>query len=83
MAKKTTTDGESTVADETTDRPAESTIVVLPPAPIVRRIRVERGYAGYRTGEQSILPGTYYEDDPALFSLAEYLVANQYGVWAY
>lgn len=39
-------------------------------------IFVKVNYGGLPTEGRRILPGTYAPDDPALFGLAEYLVAN-------
>jgi hypothetical protein len=47
----------------------------------VRRLRVSRIYQGTKTSENAIIPGIYYEDDPFLFGLAEYLVNNAYAEW--
>jgi hypothetical protein len=42
----------------------------------MRLINVHRNYTGVRSKEQWILAGNYSEDDPRLFGLADYLVAN-------
>jgi len=73
----------SPTADSLAQPAPEITIDTLVSRPdLARRIRVNRAYAGFRTSEQAILPGLYYEDDPSLFSLAEWLVKEQYGDWA-
>lgn len=43
----------------------------LPPK---RTIRVLRHYQGRRTNEQVIRPGSYYDDDPELHGLADFLL---------
>ncbi len=48
-------------------------------APLRKRtIQVLRHYQGRRTNEQVIRPGAYYDDDPELHGLADYLLENGY-----
>ncbi len=47
-----------------------------------RAIKLLINYGGTLTGDQRIEPGDYYEDDPALFGLAKYLVeAQKCAIW--
>ncbi len=81
MAKKADTAVDRPIA---TDEPAVDSVELIPADPvveIVRRLRINRQYIGYRSNERAIIPGLYYEDDPFLFGLADYLVANQYAEW--
>lgn len=43
-------------------------------------IEVLHNYGGQPTGGQRIEAGTYADTDPALFGLADYLVANGHAV---
>lgn len=43
-------------------------------------IRVRYNYGGSPSGGRRILPGDYGDNDPALFGLADYLVANGHAV---
>jgi hypothetical protein len=54
--------------------------VKMPAKP--RVIRVLVNYGGAPTRERRIFPGDYYEDDPAIFGLADYLTEHpQMAIW--
>jgi hypothetical protein len=44
-------------------------------------IQLLHDFAGRLTREQRIWPGVYDADDPTIFGLADYLVANGHAVW--
>jgi hypothetical protein len=44
-------------------------------------IKVLINFGGKITNERRILPGVYEDNDPALFGLGEYLIANKQAVW--
>jgi hypothetical protein len=44
-------------------------------------VRVLHDYGGTPTRERRIQPGVYLVDDPALFGIADYLVANGHAVY--
>jgi hypothetical protein len=49
-----------------------------PAAKPKRTILVLRHYQGRRSNEQVIFPKAYYDDDPELYGLADYLLENGY-----
>lgn len=77
MAKKT---DQSEPTDSEAATPEAVQPKVLAPVRIAGpgRIRVVRTYNGYRTGENAVEPGVYAADDPLLFGIAEYLLAEGY-----
>jgi len=54
----------------------ETPVPVLAQPEPVSKVQVLEDYGGRRTGEVRIQPGVYDVDDPALFGLADYLIAN-------
>lgn len=48
----------------------------------MRQFQILYGYRGERTQEQFIPAGVYDEDDPRLYSLGDYLVANGHALEA-
>lgn len=46
------------------------------------RIQVTRDFAGSMTAEKRIYPGEYAVNDPKLFGIGEYLLANGFAVEA-
>jgi hypothetical protein len=44
-------------------------------------VQVTRCFCGVLTNERIIYPAVYFENDPLLMGLAEYLVEGQYAEW--
>ena len=77
-------EGENLQPDGTEADPAAQDGVPIAPAELdgpqalPRRLSVTRTFQGAASGENPVTPGTYYEIDPELHGLAEWLVANGY-----